>query len=533
MDPLSLTYERLATSENEAATSVLVAVLEHRQRSVADRAAQAILQRQAPAALEQLIRRWHVHGDRWKSFVVQRPGVLTASFRAAFTSDDETLWHNTAAAVVAVADYELCSTLVHACCDASPLKRRLASTALLQLAELLYEELHRETCAAVARRLPRHDPQCVREFFVGSLEPIVATYPQHQSRELLEAYLLLAPRECATLRHLLQDSREPAHEPLCDQLLHSTRPGIIRLLLSFLEDPHAPLAVLRVLSRRSDVGFVRHLAARLVEPHSPQVERNLARIDRFAWVDDELAMLTALGAAEQPGIARLVMHSKLPLAEKQRVLTQLLDCGAPIGRQAGAQALFLAYDGECDWLVEELIHDPCPLVQAEAARHLRACDLPDSVQTLIELLESPHQVVQNAARESLAEFRFSHYLAGFDRLSESARQSTGELMLRVDLQAKEELAEELLAPGKTRRMRALQIVALLDLAAPLEAMLVEVSRDEHSTIRQEAARLLGNCSGNMARQALRELMNDSSASVQLEAERALWHAAAHALEVAP
>jgi hypothetical protein len=517
VDALGLTFDYLATTDNEAATAVLMSSLEHRERTVAEGTVQALLRRKSQPGLDDLVRRWHLLGDRLKALAVDRPGVLTASLKAAFHSSDEQLIRNAVDAAILTADYDLATLFAQSAADSLPLRRRLAAEGVLRLAEMLYDELHSATPGRV-----RHDPECIREFVVGSLEAPVTRFSDHHSREVLEAFLLLAPRECATLRHLLQDQQEPAHQPLCDQLLRSTRPGIIRLLLSMVDDPHSPLIALRIIGRRRDVGFFRQLCKKLSEDRSPHVESTLARIDAWDWLeDDELSILKTLSEAEQPGAVVLAMRAKIPLAERLRVLEQLLAEGQPLGRQAAARALFDTYGKECDWLVQDLIQDSCPLVQAEAVKRLRECDLPDALATLLELLDSPHQEVQTAARHSLEEYSLSRYLQTIDSVSELERVTSGMLVKRVNPDLQFELSQELAVPVCARRLKALQAVAALGMAPQVVTALCALARDEHHTIRLEATQLLGQCDSTEARYTLRQLLSDPLSAVQRAAELSL------------
>jgi HEAT repeat protein len=525
VDRLGLTFDYLATTDNEAATAVLLSSLEHRERTVAEGTVNALLRRKSQPGLDALVRKWHLLGDRLKALPADRPGVLTPSLKVAFLSSDEQLIRNAADAAVTTADYDLATLFAQSVTDPSPLRRRVAAESVLRLAEMLYDELHSSTPGRV-----RHDPQCIREFIVGSLESPVTRFSQHHSRETLEAFLLLAPRECATLRHLLQDSQEAAHEPLCDQLLRSTRPGVMRLLLSMLDEPHAPLVALRIIGRRRDVGFFRQLCKKLGEDHSPHVPGNLARIDQLDWLDDDaLSILTTLSEAEQPGAVVLAVRTKISLSERLRILEQLLAEGRPLGRQAAARALFDTYGKECDWLVQDLIHDPCPLVQAEAARRLRECDVPDAVDILFGLLDSSSAEVRAAARHGLEDYTLKSYLQTIDSLSESERITIGALVKRVDPNLIDELLQEMVVPVRARRLRALQATAALEVAPLVATGLCELARDEYHGVRVEAARLLGECDGSEVRYTLRELQSDSLPAVQREAEQSLELIKKHSL----
>jgi HEAT repeat protein len=524
---LELTFDYLATTENEAATTVLLAALDHPDRAVADGALRAVLRRKSPEALDELVRRWHEIGDRAQDVVALWPGVLAGAIKQAFYSSNEQLIRNAAAAAVAVADYELVSLFAIAVSEPHPLRRKLAAEALLHFSETLYEELHGNRPGKV-----RRDAQLVRKFVAGCLEGPVARFASHGCCEVLEAFLLVAGRENATFRHLLQDVHEPSHAPLCEQLLRSTRPAAMRLLLSFLDDPHAPVAAIRLIGRRCDVSFFHLLCSKLVTDHSCAIEPNLARIDRLPWIEESPTSAELLEESEQPGAVKLVWRSKIDSRLKRRMLQQLLKHGAPLGREAAARALFDLLGDEADSLLLRLLEDECPLVQAAAVSQLRPRDLPNALSLLIDFLDSPYPEVQAAARGSLEEFTFARYLSAFDTLAPEVRKATGTIVQRVNPSLAEELVTELVASGRARRMRAMHVAVALNLVREMEFGLIELCRDEDHTVRLEAARLLGQCPSQEARHILQDLLSDPSTAVQNRAELSLHEMAVLDLEEA-
>ena len=85
---------------------------------------------------------------------------------------------------------------------------------------------------------------------------------------------------------------------------------------------------------------------------------------------------------------------------------------------------------------------------------------------------------------------------------------------------------ELAAPGRVRRLRALQVAGVLELAQPLTKILLELCNDEAPAVRLEAIRLLAHCDGLEVRRTLRQLLSDPSPAVQHAAEQSLQESAA-------
>ena len=111
---------------------------------------------------------------------------------------------------------------------------------------------------------------------------------------MIEAFLLLVHRDNVTLKQILADPLDPSYRPIIDVLTHSPRNGIIRLVLSFLDDPAAPSAAITLLAHRSDARFVECLTRKIGYEPSAVVAQNLKKIDSLAWLQSEPTLLEQL-----------------------------------------------------------------------------------------------------------------------------------------------------------------------------------------------------------------------------------------------
>jgi hypothetical protein len=146
----------------------------------------------------------------------------------------------------------LIPVLVDAATDRSNYHAVMAADAVLQLAELLSEEL-----ATKRDYRLRRDPHLQRHSVLPSLERAATHVRDHNRVELLEAFVLLADRENAVLKRLLQSPSDRGFPSLLELFQSSSRPGAHRLLLSYLDDPHAPLAALQAIGRRAGAAMYR------------------------------------------------------------------------------------------------------------------------------------------------------------------------------------------------------------------------------------------------------------------------------------
>ena len=146
---------------------------------------------------------------------------------------------------------------------------------------------------------------------------------------------------------------------------------------------------------------------------------------------------------------------------------------------------------EANTLAMRALRDPDPQVQAKVVPQLRSRNIPGTLSVLLELVESPYDVVRRAAREALAEFSFKRYLATFEMLDAEVRRSTGLLVKRIDPHTVPLLREELKSPMRTRRLRGLAVAQAIEAVEVLEPLVIDLLEDEDHMVRVEAATTLG------------------------------------------
>jgi HEAT repeat protein len=386
----------------------------------------------------------------------------------------------------------------------------------LELAELLSEEL-----AAPRDYRIRRDPQLQRQHVLAGLERAAAYFDEHGRRELLEAFVLLASREDAVLKRILQSPTDRSFLPLVEVLTNSSRPGAQRLLLSYLDDPHAPLPAIHIVGRRSDVSFLRHLARKIGAEPTSVVRMNLKRIETLPWITGNLGVLDALSETEQPGAVHLAAGSSAPRHHAFEVVAYVLRLGQVPGRRVAAKALSEFRGPEASELVVRSLTDADPLVRAACAAQLRERGVPGAINRLLLLLDSPHQAEREAAQAGLAEFRFERFAANFDNLTPEARATAGPLVRRVDPQAIEHVRAEFEAQARGRRKRAVEMAVALSAVAELQIEIARLLHDEDQYLRIDAIRALATIDTPAVRQELRDALLDSQSLVQQAAESAL------------
>ncbi len=513
---IQITLKVLGETANEAAVPVLLAALDGRNHQSQEAALKALVQRRSLEAELHVLGRWDQLSDRWRSLVVQRSGWLTPAIRKAIVSNDSKLYRNACEAAVATREFDLIPQLVAAGIDKTHPYGQRAAGAVLEMAELLHEEVHSPRDYRI-----RRDPQLQRAHVLPSLEQAAETFPDHCRTELIEAFLLLAQRDNAVLKHILQSPRERCHAPLLAVLGECSRPAIVRLLLSYLDDPHAPLAALQAIASRVDVSYLRQLFRKVGSEPSAVVRANLKRLESAPCLTGILTVLRALGDAEQAGVVQFAALSGISRKQAFDLVTYVLGQEPLAGRRAAAVALAQFPGPQADRLAIRSLRDPDPQVRAAILDQLRSRNLPQATALLLEHLDSDNEMERDAARRGLDEYNFSRYLQVFDSLTDAARVSTGQLVKTVDARALDQLRAELQAPARSRRKRGLEICVAMGVVEALHGTLIALLADDDQYFKIEVMRALEGVDLPAVRNALRTALLDHSPLVQQAAERAL------------
>jgi len=510
-----ITVATLAESHNEAAVGVLVPALGSANREIQEGALRALLQRRSIAGHLELVQRWDSMSDRWRSMIVEHAGRISAAVREALISSDHHLFKNGCRVAIAIHEFDLMPALIGVVEEVDNPHAHVAAQTLVELAELLHDEL-----AAPRDYRERRDPQLMRQHVLGSLETSLLRGEQPAHGEIAESFLLLTQSENSTLRRILDDHHHPAHVSMRDTLCSSPRPGVMRIVLKYVEKASPPMAVLQVLALRRDVPFLRRLSKSLGTELSETVRRNLRRIDRLAWFD-ELPLLKALNDHEQSMAMQVAVASGAQRDDVFAVVRFLVREGNAGGRRTAASALREFRGFEANELAMMALNDPDPLVQAAIIPQLRERGIPGAMARIIAMVDSPNEAVRTTAQRSLAEFNFQRYLAAFDTLDDEVRRTTGELVRKVDKQTVPQLVEELQCPSRIRRVRGLQVAPLVSAVEELEEVIVGLLSDEDQFVRAESARALGFSNSAGAQLALQTAQHDRSVGVREAVEQAL------------
>jgi HEAT repeat protein len=465
----------------------------------------------------EVLRRLPTLSEREREIVCRHADRLLPALREAVLGKDEELCRAACLAAVQFREYDMMPALLNVLEDPGNAHRELANKTLQELVTQLYREL-----ASGGDGESRRDPRLVRRHVVDILALALERYPRHKCREVVEAFLVLVERENAALRNVLNNPYHPAFLAVVEVLAKSEQAGVARLLLGLLEDFQSPSAALAVIAKRCDPWFWKLLLKKIGREPSAAVVQNLKRIEDIAWLRmGEEMPLDSLDEIAQQGVVQLVLAANIPRTQALATLKRLLQHGQPAGRREAARALAEFNGAEANAMAMAALEDPDPHVQANVILHLRQRGIPGALTRIVDLLDSPHAVVQEACRQALAEFTFPRFLAAFDMLDEEVRRSTALLVKKVDPQALMLLGKELDSPVRAKRIRGLAIAQAMGAVEPLEEKIIALLEDEDHLIRARAAELLGSHGSPASRRALEVALADRSETVREAARQGL------------
>ena len=513
------TYEFLSKTENKAANEVLVAGLDCPDRPTRDRALTAIMNRLDPEGHREVFRRLATFDEESRSIILKRSQRLVSVADAALKDPKPKACAAACEAILSFKLYDGFSGLLAVLTDENNPNTELAAKATLKLAQAFYKEL------STSANQPRiKDLDNIRSRVTTSLEEGARKFFKHQRAEVVEAFLLVAKQQNATLRQLLRSPEDSSHQVLLEVLSTSQRGGVMRLLLSFLDDPQMPLPIVRLLTGRCDRKFVTHLLGK-VNPKSTSKSRTyvetLSRFESVAWAKPGHELLESLDDRGQDAAVRLLMATSIERDELLDTIEYLLLHGTPGGRRAAAKAL-AEFDGSrADTLAIRAINDKDPEVRAHLIRQLRPREIPGAMSLLIRMVDSSQEIICEALREAMPEFSFRQFMVTFDSLPEKSQLIGGHLVRQIDPDAASLLAAEMGVLSPVRRRRAVSAAVAMGLSRELEEALIPLVSDSDHMVRAVAAEALSQSESVVTWEALRDALLDRSVIVQEAAEQSL------------
>ena len=513
---LKKTFQYLKKTENEAAVELLIQGLDSKFDTVRAESLRALLERRSPVGHRAVFARLPEFDKSDLEIVGERPDRMVRVVTEALTTADTATCMKALTAVLTFRLYSIMPALTAVLKTPNSALFQPTTQIIAELTDAFYLELSGQD-----RPETHRDYDTLRKRLTGTLEEALGCYSTHQSQEVLEAFLILAKPQSVVLRRILQQPEESVHPPLVETMKTSQRGGVLRLLLSFLDDPQMPNTARNVLASRDDVKFLENLASYIRPKPTKAVLESLTTFKTFAWAKPNHPVFEQLDDATQESLVTILVHSGVKRAEVLEALGYLLLHGKPGGRRAAAKAIATFRDAKATQFVRSALSDEDPEVLAALLPQLRPRQVPDAMLLMIRMVDCPHEEVRAALGRAMPEFTFRQFMTNFDTMPEELLPTTGHLVQKIDLKAKGELITELKGLSPVRRRKAVQAAAAMGMVRDVEQELIARLSDDDHMVRIAAAKALAECDTMPTWEALRDALLDKSVIVQEAAEASL------------
>lgn len=364
-----------------------------------------------------------------------------------------------------------------------------------------------------ARARAGKDVPTVRGRLLDCLQTQLAKFHEHESWELVDAWLATVHWDDALQRGLISDSSQVAYRAVMARLRESENPPIMQLLAGYLGRAATPKSVLNILVERRDTSLATEMT-QLSEDRTWQA--TLKRLQHLPPLTSLTALQNNMPTVDVETERRLWLMIAASSDDLQQVLQGALlqaKAGARDSRQTAAEMLRLCRRPELDTLVPALQSADFQTLEGDVS-------LGALTRQVAQWLDSPSRVLRKAAREFLQEFTVDKLLAQIRVWPAQMCKSMSSIVVLVETDVTQRLTQELQNPAPRRRLAALQVIELLECADAISQTLMPLLKDPRLEVRVRTIDLLAALGHESLEQLLPQLLADANTDIQDAANRA-------------
>lgn len=501
LEPRKQTFDLLGRSRNAAAVPVLAAGLESPSVVIHSRCAELLLKRTEPQARRVLILQW------------QRLG---ADIRQSLSS----------------AKYELEPTCREILLTGSPEQRQAAialarelemTVALPDLVDLVLDnqnpnreqalECIAEMCQLWGVRVRSgRDTPSVRGNMLETLHRVISDSRRKPMRELIDAWLTLVCWEDSMYRSLINDPEHHAYTALLERLEHCQHPSVLQLLAGHLWRGTTPKSILNIICRRTE----EQLAAAIAQVVSTSLLPTALQRVR------ELPPLTCLQSLVHEPLDANSKTQKtrwLLLAASSRQLDNVLLGAVRFAKSASLEGRRTAADilrSCCQPTVDAIVQ----AMQSETPLAGQSHSTSSLIKEVFSWMTGPSTVLISASREFFAACTLEKLLAVMDEWPEASTRALAGIVRCIEPEVVPQLLAELENPAACRRLLALQVIQMMNLAGEVTEKVLPLIYDPRTEVRVRTIEVLGALKSRELYALLPELLADPTTDVVEAAGRA-------------
>ncbi len=331
---------------------------------------------------------------------------------------------------------------------------------------------------------------------------------------IVESILILADSEHPVARHLIRESAPEWQALVWDVLAKSKHPGILRFLTRALSVKYLHPKILDIVSNRSDIEFQMTMIRLVPTRVNINQERNYQLLTGLPWLQPAAELWLSIPEEFHIQLVQLVRLVCFTRSLKLAFAKSIYQHASVEARKAANDFKHMLRQEEYDACVLDALDSDNPEFEAWGLSQIRDTNLPDKYRQLVDRLDSPHQIVEDQARETLGRFEVQQAID----FSESAKPSAGpklaELLLKVNPFAIQELCREMANPVRTRRLRAAKAAHFMHLHTQVTPALLELLQDNDTILKRVVAEILADVPTRQVALRLQELLDDSSPRVR-------------------
>ena len=510
---LQLTFDYLLNSQNGRVIEVLAEGLRSNNKTIILNCARQLLERSSIRSKYELVRHFHLLPAEFLDSMQGRAKDFTPALAEALIQENKQILLNGIEVTRLVVNYDhfklLLKLIQHADRDIVDVVQLTIREIILEIHEINERNKNGDENQHYVRNLP-----LIIHKIIETLDEATNEYHHTEGLELIiEGILILGGVNNQSVQKLTDHASGDLRETTYKILLNSRHEGVLALLMSFLNSKTVNPRILEIISQRDDPEFAIYMLDHLSKVLTTNQVRNFKAMRSLGWFSLDSSVFVNLPAVLQLQLLPLISVLSFTPQEIKDLHYWLLQHGSNDVRNKVSELLSHHHPNEIRDVVQGSLNSDDEQVQAWAVSQLRHSQIPDAMKLLLEKLDSQDEIVQEAARKELKGFNLEKILELCDHLDESRCPAVGELMVKIDPNAKNKLCQELAHPARKRRIRVALAIKRMQMSRELALPLTTLLYDQDAMVRRIAVETLMEVNTPMVLGEIQNLVDDSSPRV--------------------
>jgi len=353
-----------------------------------------------------------------------------------------------------------------------------------------------------------------RSYLLSAVGEALTNYEVHYRPETAELGMWFAHHIDDRLWRAVSNGQTRCGQAVQNLLRSHKDPRIVPFLYEALICRDLRSAALQAVSgQRDDVVMIEFVRWAFLLADT-RIRRALSGIHQLAWLERGAHPLLRLSPELYPRVVDLVLATNLPLEQKVGIFRDLLLRGPPEGRQEALWGLVAIDDEMSTQILRIVIQWDDPDLAGIALREVLRRHPEDLSSVMAEQVTSDSTAIREMASQHVSEYGFEQYWRNYDVLDEGDRHRIGSALLKTDPDFVVQIRRKLTASSAKDRLRALQIINVLEIAADLKQEIYRITHDSDGFVRSAAMTALGQLPGPTSERLLLDALTDPDDRVQ-------------------